>query len=42
MMLVLVLVCDPEESFLVFLSNAGLQRHSAWQMCTADWGEWRP
>jgi len=29
MMLALVLVCDPEESFLVFLSNAGLQRHSA-------------
>ncbi len=32
-MLALVLVCDPEESFLVFFSNAGLQRHGAQQMC---------
>lgn len=39
MMLALVLICDPEESLLVFLSNAGLQRHSAWPMCAADLGE---
>lgn len=38
-MLALVLICDQEEGFLVFLSNAGLQRQSAWQMCPAGWGE---